>query len=800
MSDNLKFNYILRGVAGILLSSLGLLLFYFAPHSKAMRFDVPVEELVAKADAVLSKSTLAEYNLPRHVRVDHNESLSRYAQVHDRDSDRHQYSPILISVLYQKSLEIEFEDSGIRISSDTDKDAKLRLTYDANGVLRGFVYQNPLSVDSSKVSDGEALEIANLFLQLNGFDFQLNRDHEEVRDIKRGVQSIKYVHEMPISDALVSKYSLKLIGKKVASFENKVSISNPALKKGELMDTANTGVFLVTLLVWLFFFVVMMIQFFRRMKHEEIEFRRAFWVGLLFGLFIFLAIYASTGFEWDGLLGGFFGGGFFGGLVMLMFAVSDAYGRDHDPDKIALSDLLLQGHVRIRETGYAILNGLWIAGITFLAAALVAFILEQLQISYFVFKDEDQWIFADGLNALQALDEWLPNAAMTTLTALLFAPLYLRNQLKNSKVLTAVISIVFALLGLHLFQYEPTWISVLATLPLAWYWAKLVFKYELVTLFVGLLMTSLYFSLSAIRFVPDGYSNIVFVAGSVIVVLLFAAGIFFSFSDRGISDYKHYIPPYVSMMAEKQRIFNELEVARNIQSRFLPQENPSVPGLDIASICRPAMEVGGDYYDFVHVNNDLHVIVGDVSGKGVSAAFYMTMTKGIVKTLAKSIRNPAKMLSEINEVFYKNTPRNIFISLLYGVFDMEKRELCFARGGHNPLLVRKKSDGSTLFLTPGGLAIGLDNGDVFNEVIQEESIPFLPGDLFVFYTDGISESMNAQDEEFGDERLSEVLNKCVAESAAEAMEKINSAIGEFTGDTAQHDDFTMVIVKIDEKL
>jgi len=794
--SNQKF--ILKGLAGIIFALLGFLVLHLTPHREAIATHISISELVERAEKVMNKSSLAEMGLAQRVSVEHDKSLSRYAQLHDRGNSSREYSPLRLTVSYIRDLDIEMRENGIRISSDTDKDAKLRLSYDSNGVLRGFTYRNPLNVDSTNLSDSEALELANAFLAKNDFDFRLESGDEEIRDIKRGVQSIQYLREMPLSDDLVGEYTLKLVGKKVVEFENTVTIKKDLLKKTDLINSLNTGSIVLMVVIWLLIFIVMMIQFFRRLRHDEIEFRRGVWVGLIFGVLILLAIYSSTGFEWDGLLGGFFGGGFFGGMLMLLFAVSDAYSRDYAPEKIALSDLLLQGHIRIRETGHAVLNGFWIAGITFLAACAISYLLEELQLGYFVFNEEDEWVFNEGLTAFAMLDEWLPNAAITTLTALVFAPLYLRNQLKDTWVLQVVLTVVFAILSQHLFQYEPRWISFLAMLPLAWYWSKVAFKYEMVTLFLTVLILGYLLGVSAIRFVPDGYLNVVFITGGILAVLLFMAGIFFAMSPRRISDYENYVPPYVSKMAEKQRVFNELEIARNIQARFLPQVNPSVSGLAIASICRPANEVGGDYYDFVHNEDKLHVIVGDVSGKGVSAAFYMTMTKGIVKTLAKTITRPSQMLSEINEVFYQNTPRNIFISLLYGVFDMKKRELHFARAGHNPLLVWKSSGEQTSLLSPGGLAIGMDNGKVFREVIQEQVISFEPGDIFVFYTDGISESMNSKDEEYGEERLSEILKNCREDSAETVLQKINTAIGEFTGDTPQHDDFTMVVIKVDD--
>ncbi|MEL6823986.1 MAG: hypothetical protein AAFP70_19695, partial [Calditrichota bacterium] len=322
---------ILQGLAGIIFALLGLLVLHFTPHREAISTHISISDLVERAEKVMSKSSLAEMDLSKRVSVEHDRGLSRYAQLYDRGNSSREYSPLRLTVSYIRDLDIEMRENGIRISSDTDKDAKLRLSYDANGVLRGFTYRNPLNVDSTDLTDRRALEIANSFLEKNGFDFRLEPGDEEVRDIKRGVQSIQYLRAMPLSDDLVSEYTLKLVGKKVIEFENTVTIKKDILKKSDLINSMNTGSIVLMVIIWLLIFVIMMIQFFRRLRHDEIEFRRAVWVGIIFGVFMLLALYGSTGFQWDGLLGGVFAGGFFGGLVMLLFAVSDAYSRDHDP-------------------------------------------------------------------------------------------------------------------------------------------------------------------------------------------------------------------------------------------------------------------------------------------------------------------------------------------------------------------------------------------------------------------------------------------------------------------------------------
>ncbi|MCB0276475.1 MAG: serine/threonine-protein phosphatase, partial [Calditrichaeota bacterium] len=187
----------------------------------------------------------------------------------------------------------------------------------------------------------------------------------------------------------------------------------------------------------------------------------------------------------------------------------------------------------------------------------------------------------------------------------------------------------------------------------------------------------------------------------------------------------------------------------------------------------------------------------DVSGKGVSAAFFMTLTKGILKTLARSLRSPAKLLAELNSIFFENTPRQIFISMLVGLFDLEKKQLTFARAGHNPLLVSKGRESTALELMPKGLAIGMDGGTLFRRIIEEAQVEIESGDVFLFYTDGLSEALNSRGEEFGEERLCQIVsNVGDGESAAQILHRILEEIDGFTGDTPQHDDLTMVVVRV----
>ena len=241
----------------------------------------------------------------------------------------------------------------------------------------------------------------------------------------------------------------------------------------------------------------------------------------------------------------------------------------------------------------------------------------------------------------------------------------------------------------------------------------------------------------------------------------------------------------------------ELEIARDVQMSFLPAKNPQFSGLDIAAHCIPAREVGGDYYDFVKLDEKRSgIIIGDVSGKGTQAAFYMTLSKGFVKAISKTVSSPSEFLKKINELFYENVDRGTFISMIYGIFDLKEQTLTFARAGHNPVIAKHSGKNEIELLNPVGLALGLEKGTIFSRTIKEIKIDTHAGDTFVFYTDGFTEAMNRYKLEFTEERLIATISNYINLPAKELLNKTIADVKAFTGKTEQHDDMTMVVVKV----
>jgi sigma-B regulation protein RsbU (phosphoserine phosphatase) len=250
--------------------------------------------------------------------------------------------------------------------------------------------------------------------------------------------------------------------------------------------------------------------------------------------------------------------------------------------------------------------------------------------------------------------------------------------------------------------------------------------------------------------------------------------------------------------AEKERLEEELRIARRIQMSLLPQDTVSVPHVTIAATCIPAAEVGGDYYDLLPLPGDrLAVLVADVSGKGTSAALYMAELKGLMLSLSRVHDSPARLLAEANRILTGDMDPRSFITMSYAVLDPRHRRMLYARAGHSPLLQRVAAGGATHLLAPQGLGLGLDAGENFERLLEEQEVPLVSGDAFVFFTDGISEAMNERGELFGEDRLRRVLEEDGAGSSEQVRERVLAEVRSFVGEAPQHDDMTMVVLRIE---
>lgn len=245
---------------------------------------------------------------------------------------------------------------------------------------------------------------------------------------------------------------------------------------------------------------------------------------------------------------------------------------------------------------------------------------------------------------------------------------------------------------------------------------------------------------------------------------------------------------------EKERLEKELDVARDIQMKILPNQLPVSKNFEINAVFVPAFEVGGDYYDFFELEDDkFGFVVADVSGKGISSAFVMAEVKGIFESLSKLIENPRELLIKANEVLKHSLDKKSFVTAMYGVVDKKNGLLKIARAGHPPAIYC--SGIKIERILPNGMGLGLDYSASFANTLKEMQIEMQNGDVIVLYSDGIPEAKNAEDRDYGYERLEQLIYSNREKSIDYISNEIIKDLTVFSKDHSQHDDITLVLFK-----
>jgi sigma-B regulation protein RsbU (phosphoserine phosphatase) len=209
----------------------------------------------------------------------------------------------------------------------------------------------------------------------------------------------------------------------------------------------------------------------------------------------------------------------------------------------------------------------------------------------------------------------------------------------------------------------------------------------------------------------------------------------------------------------------------------------------------PAMQVGGDYYDLIQLSqSELFVVVGDVSGKGLSASLYMTKLQTMIKISCTQNKSPKEILVDINRRIYEELDKSWFVTITLALFNLEKQTLKFCRAGHMPILLA--SNGTVQSYRTQGLGVGIERGIVFEKSLIEEEVKLLPGQIYAFFTDGVTEAMNEKDELFGDDKLNSILKNKSKARSAEIVNEIWASVQSFRGEAEVNDDMTLVVVKV----
>ncbi|CAN5657238.1 hypothetical protein BH10BAC5_BH10BAC5_04410 [soil metagenome] len=246
---------------------------------------------------------------------------------------------------------------------------------------------------------------------------------------------------------------------------------------------------------------------------------------------------------------------------------------------------------------------------------------------------------------------------------------------------------------------------------------------------------------------------------------------------------------------EKQKIDEELLVAERIQSGLMPDVNTTMEGLDISVLSKPARTIGGDFFDLIKLDgNRLLVVVADVSGKGIPAALNMAKVQAMLRFAAKVFDSPASILRSVNKQIFRRIEKKSFVTVIAAMFDLDNKSVKICRAGHNPLLY--SNNGSIEILNNKGIGLGLDNANLFDMNLEETEMKLNSENLYLFYSDGLTEAMNESKNEFGVENVISLLSKFRNFSSKEIRDALIKNVSEFRANAVQNDDITLVAVKV----
>jgi len=251
-------------------------------------------------------------------------------------------------------------------------------------------------------------------------------------------------------------------------------------------------------------------------------------------------------------------------------------------------------------------------------------------------------------------------------------------------------------------------------------------------------------------------------------------------------------------LVEKERIRRELEIAHELEERLFPSAQTRIPGWEIASFHRSAEEVGGDYFDVVSLGKDRYgIAIGDVAGKGIPGLVVMAMAGALLRSHAPAHTSPAQLLAHLNELIHPSMKRGMFITLFYGILDARRGSFTFANAGHNPLLFYSTANAVCLPVKTTGMPLGLMRGERFDKKLADQTIEIDSGDILVQYTDGVNEAANASDEEFGVDRVVEIVGRAgeTGSRAEDVVDRLSKDVQAFVAGAPQSDDITVIALR-----
>jgi len=278
-----------------------------------------------------------------------------------------------------------------------------------------------------------------------------------------------------------------------------------------------------------------------------------------------------------------------------------------------------------------------------------------------------------------------------------------------------------------------------------------------------------------------------------VAILIF---LFCYFTDSyGLYEYSFIILVFLVILEVADKIIakDEISIAREVQNSMIPQTAPKYNGYDIDCCCETANDVGGDFIDFMERDGKLLTIIGDISGKGMGAALHMVHVRAIIRYVADLISEPGEILKTLNKDILKNFKRGLFLTIVLAEIDSNGIKIC--RGGHPPVIHFKHSENRCIDVKPAGSALGMLKDELFTKTLGTENIPFEKNDIYLIYTDGLFEAMNSKKQEYGMEKVKEILTANHYKTSTEIKNILINSVNRFRGYTDVNDDITFAVIK-----
>jgi hypothetical protein len=664
--------------------------------------------------------------------------------------------------------------------------------------------------DSSLVIEGgrlvlksvHAVEMAHTYLEKSGWPaeyFERSEvDIENLDDIR--VANVNFLHDGRFSDIpVVVTVSVLPTGELLSFTYNYETLP----EQNSVLNFTITSVRVILVLIGVFWLVILL---FVRFRMRLIDMKAAILVAVLAGVIspfvIFMQllhtqIHSFVELNFVVVLAMLIPAGIVAALTSVVFfavtSISDSITRKAWSEKLRTVDLFRIGQISNQPVGATLIRGIpyGFLILIFWFLSLYLFPGSYISVTEYPFYSDESY--------LAYITKMLDNGVIYMLMAEIIFLIFVGQLRMASSSPLLLIVLPAVLLGiLHPFPFQVGDVSseLLSGAVIGLVSGWIYYKEDFLTTFIALVVFG-----TAVTSAPGWLANnspdsLVFYSFILFVTAGFIYGTVNLFRGTRAKELPNFVPEYIQELAQEDRIKQELQIARKVQQSFLPVKTPTVEGLDIAAICKPAYETGGDYYDFIELDNFSYAIaIGDVSGKGIQAAFYMTFTKGVLHSLCNDYRSTIEVLTKANKLFRQNANRGTFISLIFGVISPGGKTFTFSRAGHNPLLYFENKTQILKEFKPAGLAIGMAEEEVFGKHITEEMISLSKGDILVLFTDGVVESVSKTNKVYGDSRLYNLVKKNHKESAQEIIRRIEADLDMFEEKSDQHDDMTMIVIK-----